>query len=60
MDLRGCYHQGPHRPGPMDAMPSVSTFDFDDDGWPDIYVACDSAPNILYHNNRDGLSPMWR
>jgi hypothetical protein len=33
---------------------SVSTFDFDDDGWPDIYVACDSAPSILYHNNRDG------
>jgi hypothetical protein len=32
---------------------SVSTFDFDDDGWPDIYVACDSAPSILYHNNRD-------
>jgi hypothetical protein len=33
---------------------SVSTLDFDDDGWPDIYVACDSAPSILYHNNRDG------
>jgi enediyne biosynthesis protein E4 len=33
---------------------SVSTFDFDDDGWPDIYVACDSTNSILYHNNRDG------
>jgi enediyne biosynthesis protein E4 len=33
---------------------SVSTLDFDDDGWLDIYVACDSAPSILYHNNRDG------
>src|SRR5271169_2136032 len=33
---------------------SVSTFDFDDDGWPDIYIASDSAPSILYHNNRDG------
>src|SRR6202795_4059381 len=33
---------------------SVSTFDFDDDGWPDIYVACDSAPSILYHNNQNG------
>jgi hypothetical protein len=33
---------------------SVSTFDYDDDGWPDIYVACDSTPSILYHNNRDG------
>jgi len=33
---------------------SVSTLDFDDDGWPDIYVACDSTPSILYHNNQDG------
>ena len=33
---------------------SVSTFDYDDDGWPDIYVACDSTASILYHNNRDG------
>jgi hypothetical protein len=33
---------------------SVSTFDFDDDGWPDIYVACDSTASILYHNNRNG------
>ena len=33
---------------------SVSTLDYDDDGWPDIYVACDSTPSILYHNNHDG------
>jgi hypothetical protein len=33
---------------------SVSTFDFNDDGWPDIYVACDSTASILYRNNRDG------
>lgn len=33
---------------------SVSTLDYDDDGWPDIYVACDSTPSILYHNRRDG------
>jgi hypothetical protein len=33
---------------------SVSTFDYDDDGWPDIYVACDSTASILYHNNHDG------
>jgi hypothetical protein len=32
----------------------ISTIDFDDDGWPDIYVACDSTASILYHNNRDG------
>src|SRR5882724_7902930 len=33
---------------------SVSTLDFDDDGWPDIYIACDSTPSILYRNNHDG------
>jgi enediyne biosynthesis protein E4 len=33
---------------------SVSTLDFDDDGWSDIYIACDSTPSILYRNNRDG------
>ncbi len=33
---------------------SVSTLDYDDDGWPDIFIACDSAASILYHNNRDG------
>jgi enediyne biosynthesis protein E4 len=33
---------------------TVATFDYDDDGWPDIYVACDSTASILYHNNRDG------
>ncbi|MGP0096190.1 MAG: CRTAC1 family protein [Terriglobales bacterium] len=33
---------------------SVSTLDYDDDGWPDIFVACDSTPSILYHNERNG------
>ena len=28
--------------------------DFDKDGWPDIYVACDSTPSFLFKNNRDG------
>jgi hypothetical protein len=28
--------------------------DFDNDGWPDIYVANDSAPAALYHNNKNG------
>ena len=30
------------------------TSDFDQDGWADIYVACDSTPSLLYHNNHDG------
>ena len=28
--------------------------DFDNDGWPDIYVACDSMPSYFFRNNRDG------
>jgi hypothetical protein len=32
----------------------VLTGDFDNDGWPDIYVANDSQPSALYHNNHDG------
>jgi hypothetical protein len=28
--------------------------DFDDDGWPDLYVANDRGPNYLYHNKHDG------
>jgi hypothetical protein len=32
----------------------VSTLDYNRDGWPDVYVACDSTPSILYRNNKDG------
>jgi len=35
------------------AMTAVAA-DFDNDGWPDIYVACDSTPSFLFRNNRDG------
>jgi len=30
------------------------TADFDHEGWPDIYVACDSTASLLYHNNQNG------
>jgi hypothetical protein len=32
----------------------VVTADFDNDGWPDIYVACDQTPSLLYRNKHDG------
>jgi hypothetical protein len=32
----------------------VSTLDFNDDGWVDVYVANDSNPSALYLNNKDG------
>ena len=41
------------KPGPRYSITAVS-YDFDNDGWPDIYVAVDSEPSILYHNNHDG------
>jgi hypothetical protein len=28
--------------------------DYDDDGWPDLYVADDAGPNYLYRNKHDG------
>jgi hypothetical protein len=28
--------------------------DFDDDGWPEIYVACDSTPSLFFKYNKDG------
>lgn len=33
---------------------SVAAADFDEDGWIDLYVACDTTASILYRNNRDG------
>ncbi|HWI66951.1 MAG TPA: VCBS repeat-containing protein, partial [Nitrospiraceae bacterium] len=41
------------KPGPRYSITAVST-DFDNDGWPDIYVAVDSEPSILFRNNHDG------
>jgi hypothetical protein len=34
---------------------SATWWDYDNDGWPDLYVAYDyGVPDSLYHNNRDG------
>ena len=32
----------------------VVTGDFNHDGWPDVFVACDQTPSILYINRHDG------
>src|SRR6266436_10170045 len=33
---------------------TAAAADFDNDGWPDIYVACDSTPSFLLRNNHNG------
>jgi hypothetical protein len=33
---------------------SAVAFDYNNDGWPDLFVACDSTPNLLFRNNHDG------
>lgn len=33
---------------------TATTLDVDEDGWPDIFVACDSTPSLLLMNNHDG------
>ena len=41
------------KPGGRYAL-GVATADFNNDGWPDIYVACDMTPSLLYQNKHDG------
>jgi hypothetical protein len=41
------------RPWPSYGM-TVVTADFNEDGWPDIYMACDSTPSLLFINQQDG------
>jgi len=41
------------KPGPRYSITAVS-YDFDNDGWPDIYVAVDSQPSMMFQNNKDG------
>lgn len=46
-------HSGIGRQTGCYAFTALAT-DFDNDGYPDIYVACDSRPSLLYHNLRNG------
>jgi hypothetical protein len=39
---------------PLGRAMGVTTGDFDNDGWPDVYVANDTMESYMYHNNRDG------
>ena len=32
----------------------VTVFDYNSDGWPDLFIANDTQPNKLYRNNKDG------
>jgi hypothetical protein len=41
------------KPGGRYGLGAVA-FDYDNDGWPDLFVACDSSPNLLFRNNHDG------
>jgi hypothetical protein len=41
------------RPAGSYGMGAASA-DFDNDGWPDIYVACDMTRSLLFHNLRNG------
>lgn len=41
------------KPGGRYALQAVSA-DFDNDGWPDLYVACDMTPSLLYRNRGNG------
>ena len=60
------YHQEPNgtfrdvsaaagilKPGGRYSLQAVAA-DFDNDGWPDLYVACDMTPSLLFHNNGNG------
>ena len=41
------------RPGPGYGFTPL-VLDYDNDGWPDVYVASDSTASLLFHNRRDG------
>jgi hypothetical protein len=53
----GRFEDVSHKAGiddPTSKSLGVTVFDFDGDGWPDLFVSNDTQPNKLYRNNRNG------
>jgi hypothetical protein len=54
----GTFTDVSERAGILKAAPSFGftplVLDYDNDGWPDVYVANDSHAALLFHNERDG------
>ena len=53
----GTFTDVSHKAGidnPLGRSMGLTTGDFDNDGWPDIYIANDTMESYMYHNNHDG------
>ena len=53
----GRFEDASHKAGiddPNSKSLGVTVFDYNGDGWPDLFVANDTQPNKLYRNNKDG------
>ncbi|MBI3471241.1 MAG: CRTAC1 family protein, partial [Candidatus Solibacter usitatus] len=53
----GKFEDVTHKAGlgdPTSKSLGVTVFDYNGDGWPDLFVANDTQPNKLYRNNRNG------
>jgi hypothetical protein len=53
----GTFTDVSHKAGidnPLGRAMGLTAGDYDNDGWPDIYIANDTMDSYLYHNNHDG------